>query len=104
MGPWWAAVVFAASLPLGLGLNAATNLFPFGELFSFAGFGFYLGLGFFALSLIRLGVAARRQPRQRKVERLFRRSRGELQKKGSANRFANALQGTAGHERTRGGG
>lgn len=38
---------------------AATNLFPFGELFFFAGFGFYLGLGLFALSLIRLGVAAR---------------------------------------------
>jgi hypothetical protein len=58
-GPRWAAVVFAVSLPLGLGLDAATNLFPFGELFFFAGFGFYLGLGLFALSLMRLGVAAR---------------------------------------------
>jgi hypothetical protein len=60
-GPRWAAVLFAASLPLGLGLDAATNLFPFGELFFFAGFGSYLGLGLFALSLIRLGLAARRQ-------------------------------------------
>lgn len=58
-GPRWAAVVFAVSLPLGLGLDAATNLFPFGELFFFAGSGFYLGLGLFALSLIRLGVATR---------------------------------------------
>jgi hypothetical protein len=58
-GPRWAAVVFAVSLPLGLGLDTATKLFPFGELFFFAGFGFYLGLGLFALSLMRLGVAAR---------------------------------------------
>ena len=58
-GPRWAAVVFAVSLPLGLGLDAATNLLPFGELIFFAGFGFYLGLGLFALSLMRLGVAAR---------------------------------------------
>ncbi len=58
-GPRWAAVVFAVSLPLGLGLDTATNLLPFGELFFFAGFGFYLGLGLFALSLMRLGVAAR---------------------------------------------
>jgi hypothetical protein len=60
-GPRWAAVVFAVSLPLGLGLDAATNLFPFGELFFFAGFGFYLGLGLFALSLMRLGVAGSRE-------------------------------------------
>jgi len=58
-GPRWAAVGFAVSLPLGLGLDAATKLFPFGELFFFAGFGFYLGLGLFALSLMRLGIAAR---------------------------------------------
>lgn len=58
-GPRWAAVAFAVGLPLGLGLDAATNLFPFGELFLFAGFGFYVGLGLFALSLMRLGVAAR---------------------------------------------
>jgi hypothetical protein len=58
-GPRWAAVAFAVSLPLGLGLDAATKLFPFGELFFFAGFGFYVGLGLFALSLMRLGVAAR---------------------------------------------
>jgi hypothetical protein len=57
--PRWAAVVFAVSLPLGLGLDAATNLFPYGESFFFAGSGFYLGLGLFALSLMRLGVAAR---------------------------------------------
>jgi len=57
--PRWAAVVFAVSLPLGLGLDAATKLFPFGESFFFAGFGFYLGLGLLALSLMRLGVAAR---------------------------------------------
>jgi hypothetical protein len=58
-GPRWAAIVLAVSLPVGLGLDAATNLFPFGELFFFAGFGFYVGLGLFALSLVRLGVAAR---------------------------------------------
>jgi hypothetical protein len=57
-GPRWAAVLLAVSLPLGLGLDAATNLFPFGEAFFFAGFGFYLGLGLFALSLMRLGIAA----------------------------------------------
>ena len=50
--PRWAAVAFAVSLPLGVGLDAATNLFPFGELFFFAGFG----------SLMRLGFAARGQP------------------------------------------
>lgn len=61
--PRWAAISFAVSLPLGLGLDAATNLFPFGELFFFAGFGFYLGLGLFALSLMRLGVAARARTR-----------------------------------------
>jgi hypothetical protein len=58
-GPRWAAVLFAVSLPLGLGLDTATNLFPFGELFFFAGFGFYIGVGLFALSLVRLGFAAR---------------------------------------------
>jgi hypothetical protein len=57
--PRWAAVLFAVSLPLGLGIDAATNLFPFGELFFFSGFGFYIGVGLFALSLMRLGVAAR---------------------------------------------
>jgi hypothetical protein len=56
--PRWAAVAFAVSLPLGLGMDAATNLLPFGELFFFAGFGFYMGLGLFALSLMRLGSAA----------------------------------------------
>jgi hypothetical protein len=58
-GPRWAAMAFAVSLPLGVGLDAATNLFPFGQLFFFAGFGFYVGLGLFALSLMRLGFAAR---------------------------------------------
>jgi hypothetical protein len=58
-GPRWAAIVFAVSLPLGLGVDAATKLFPFGELLFFAGFGFYVGLGLFALSLMRLGFAAR---------------------------------------------
>jgi hypothetical protein len=58
-GPRWAAVLFAVSLPLSLGLDTATNLFPFGELFFFAGFGFYIGLGLFALSLMRLGFGAR---------------------------------------------
>jgi hypothetical protein len=57
--PRWAAVLFGVSLPLGLGMDAATNLFPFGELFFFAGSGFYVGLGLFALALIRLGFAAR---------------------------------------------
>jgi hypothetical protein len=57
--PRWAAVLFGVSLPLGLGMDAATNLFPFGELFFFAGSGFYVGLGLFALALIRLGFAVR---------------------------------------------
>ena len=61
-GPRWAAIVLAVSLPVGLGLDAATKLFPFGELFFFAGFGFYVGLGLFALSLIRLGAATRGSP------------------------------------------
>jgi hypothetical protein len=56
--PRWAAVVLAVSLPVGLGLDAATNLLPFGELFFFAGFGFYIGLGLFALAVVRLGIAA----------------------------------------------
>jgi hypothetical protein len=58
-GPRWAAVAFGLSLPLGLGLDAVTNLFPFGEMFFFAGSGFYIGLGLFALALIRLGAATR---------------------------------------------
>jgi hypothetical protein len=57
--PRWAAVAFAVALPLGLGLDAATKLFPYGEQFFFAGFGFYVGLGLFALSLMRIGFAAR---------------------------------------------
>jgi hypothetical protein len=57
--PRWAAVLFGLSMPLGLGMDAATNLFPFGELFFFAGSGFYVGLGLFALSLIRVGFAVR---------------------------------------------
>ncbi len=61
-GPRWASVVFAVSLPLGLGLDAATTLVPFGEMFFFAGFGFYVGLGLFALSLMRLGLAAHARP------------------------------------------
>jgi hypothetical protein len=52
-------VAFAVSLPLGLGIDSATNAFPFGELFFFAGYGFYVGLGLIALSLMRLGFAAR---------------------------------------------
>jgi hypothetical protein len=73
-GPRWAAVLFAVSLPLGLGLDTATNLFPFGELFFFAGFGFYIALGLFALSLIRLGVAARagRSSHSRRSDRYSR--------------------------------
>jgi hypothetical protein len=68
-GPRWAAIVFAVSLPAGLGVDAATKLFPFGELVFFAGFGFYLGLGLFALSLARIGFAARaRAPVDSKVE------------------------------------
>ena len=51
--------MFGVSLPLGLGMDAATNLFPFGEQFFFAESGFYVGLGLFALSLIRLGFAVR---------------------------------------------
>jgi hypothetical protein len=67
--PRWAAVVFAMSLPLGLGLDAATNLFPFGEAFFFAGFGFYIGLGLLALSLMRLGIAARASAVERSLGR-----------------------------------
>ena len=57
--PRWAAVAFAMSLPLGIGIDAATEAFPYGELFFFAGYGFYIGLGLFACSLVRLGFAAR---------------------------------------------
>lgn len=57
--PRWAAVAFAVSLPLGLCIDAAINSFPFGEEFAFAGYGFYVGLGLFALSLMRIGLAAR---------------------------------------------
>jgi hypothetical protein len=60
--PRWAAVAFAVSLPLGLGIDAAINAFPFGELFFFAGYGFYVGLGLFALSLMRIGLATRATP------------------------------------------
>jgi hypothetical protein len=60
--PRWAAVAFAVSLPLGLGMDAAINALPFGELFFFAGYGFYVGLGLFALSLMRLGFATRASP------------------------------------------
>jgi hypothetical protein len=56
--PRWAALLLAVGLPLGAAFDAATNLVSLGELFFFAGYGFYLGLGLFALSLIRLGVAA----------------------------------------------
>jgi hypothetical protein len=57
--PRWAAAAFAVGLPLGLGIDVAINAFPFGELFFFAGYGFYIGLGLFALSVIRLGLATR---------------------------------------------
>ena len=60
--PRWAAVAFAVSLPLGLGIDAAINAFPFGEMFFFAGYGFYVGLGLFALSLMRIGLATRATP------------------------------------------
>jgi hypothetical protein len=77
-GPRWAAVVFAVSLPLGLGMDAATNLFPFGELFFFAGFGFYIGLGLFALSLVRLGIAAAASARPSDDSRLSSSDANEL--------------------------
>lgn len=67
--PRGSAVAFAASIPLGLALDAvaermagsglATVIAP-GELLS--GVGFYVGLGIFALSLVRLGFVARRPP------------------------------------------
>lgn len=60
--PRWAAAAFAVGIPLGLGIDAAINAFPFGELFFFAGYGFYVGLALFALSLIRLGLATRATP------------------------------------------
>ena len=61
-GPRWATVVFAPFVchwAPSARLDQGTSLLPFGELFFFFGIGFYLGLGLFALSLIRLGVTAR---------------------------------------------
>jgi hypothetical protein len=60
--PRWAAVAFAVGLPLGLGIDLAIDAFPFGELFFFAGHGLHVGLGLFALSLMRLGFATRAIP------------------------------------------
>jgi hypothetical protein len=69
--PRGSAVAFGASIPLGFALDAvaermagsaeATLIAP-GELLS--GVGFYAGLGIFALSLLRMGLMARR-PAQR---------------------------------------
>lgn len=59
--PWprWAALVFAASFPIGLGLDAVTRVLPQGQLLFFAGAGAYVSLGLFAVALIRLGLARR---------------------------------------------
>ena len=69
--PRGSAVTFAASIPLGLALDAvaqrlagsagATWVAP-GTLLS--GVGFYMGLGTFALSLLRMGLVANRPARQ----------------------------------------
>ena len=68
--PRGAAVAFAAGIPLGLALDAvaermagsdlATVIAP-GALLS--GVGFYVGLGIFGFTLIRLGLVAKRPPR-----------------------------------------
>jgi hypothetical protein len=57
--PRWAAAAFAVGIPLGLGIDVFINALPFGDLFFFAGYGFYVGLGLFAMSLMRLGFATR---------------------------------------------
>jgi hypothetical protein len=71
MLPRGTAAAFAASIPLGVALDAVAErmagsaqptLIAPGELLS--GAGFYVGLGIFALSLVRLGLIARR-PAQR---------------------------------------
>jgi hypothetical protein len=71
MLPRGSAAAFAASIPLGVALDAVaermagsaqTTLIAPGELLS--GAGFYVGLGIFALSLVRMGLVARR-PGQR---------------------------------------
>lgn len=56
--PRGAAVILALSLPLGFGLDAAMTLAPG---FFLHGAGYYLGVGLFALSLVRIGVGAGRQ-------------------------------------------
>lgn len=55
--PRQAAMMFALSLPLGLALDSATRSIPG---FFLADAGFYLGMGLFALAIIRLGTARTR--------------------------------------------
>lgn len=68
--PRGSAVAFAASIPLGLAFHAVAERMAGSAQVTWiapgallAGVGFYLGLGIFALSLIRMGLAARRSGR-----------------------------------------
>lgn len=58
-GPRGAAILFAISVPLGLAIDFLPQLVVPIPLF-FAGVGLHIGLGLLALSLARLGWAARR--------------------------------------------
>jgi hypothetical protein len=67
--PRGSAVAFAASIPLGFALDAVAERMAGSGLVTviapgalLSGVGFYVGLGIFAFSLIRLGLVARRFP------------------------------------------
>jgi hypothetical protein len=57
--PRWAALLFAASFPVGLALDAVTRVSPQGEFLFFAGAGAHVSVGLFAVALIRLGLVRR---------------------------------------------
>ena len=65
------AVAFAASIPVGFALDAVAERMAGSGLVTviapgalLSGVGFYVGLGIFGFSLIRLGLVARRPPRR----------------------------------------
>jgi hypothetical protein len=58
-GPRGAAILFAIAIPLGLAIDLLPQLLVPIPLF-FTGAGVYVGLGLLALSIARLGTAARR--------------------------------------------
>jgi hypothetical protein len=69
--PRGSAVAFAASIPVGLALDAVAERMAASGLVSviapgtfLSGVGFYVGLGIFGFSLMRLGLVARRAPRR----------------------------------------